>query len=222
MNEKLFGVTVEKLLLAGSQTLYMIGWGMLIGGALGVLIALGLVLSRPNGLMANRVVYTILNVSVNIIRSIPFIILLVAIIPLTRLIMGTAVGTQAQLVPLVIYIAPFMARLVETSLLEVKPGVIEAAQAMGSSNLQVIRYFLLPEAISSIVLALTTGVIGLLGATAMAGYGGGGGVGDLALTYGREAMNTPLMVFTVVVLVIFVQILQAVGNGLARRLREPK
>ena len=222
MNEKLFGVTVEKLLLAGSQTLYMIGWGMLIGGALGVLIALGLVLSRPNGLMANRVVYTILNLSVNIIRSIPFIILLVAIIPLTRLIMGTAVGTQAQLVPLVIYIAPFMARLVETSLLEVKPGVIEAAQAMGSSNLQVIRYFLLPEAISSIVLALTTGVIGLLGATAMAGYGGGGGVGDLALTYGREAMNTPLMVFTVVVLVIFVQILQAVGNGLARRLREPK
>ena len=222
MNEKLFGVTVEKLLLAGSQTLYMIGWGMLIGGALGVLIALGLVLSRPNGLMANRVVYTILNVSVNIIRSIPFIILLVAIIPLTRLIMGTAVGTQAQLVPLVIYIAPFMARLVETSLLEVKPGVIEAAQAMGSSNLQVIRYFLLPEAISSIVLALTTGVIGVLGATAMAGYGGGGGVGDLALTYGREAMNTPLMVFTVVVLVIFVQILQAVGNGLARRLREPK
>ncbi|MFT0848542.1 methionine ABC transporter permease [Actinomycetaceae bacterium L2_0104] len=222
MEQELFGVTVDKLLLAGSQTVYMLGWGMLVGGAIGVLIALALVLSRPNGLMANRFVYTVLNVTVNIIRSIPFIILLVAIMPLTRLIMGTPVGTQAQLVPLVIYIAPFIARLVETSLLEVKPGVIEAAQAMGASNFQIIRYFLLPETYSSIVLALTTGVIGLLGATAMAGYGGGGGVGDLALTYGREAMNTPLMVFTVVVLVIFVQILQVIGNGLARRLREPR
>lgn len=178
-------------------------------------------LTRRGGLMANRVVYGILNVTVNIIRSIPFIILLVAIMPLTRLIMGTPVGTQAQLVPLVIYITPYIARLVETSLLEVKPGVIEAAQAMGATNLQIIRYFLLPETYSSIVLAMTTGMIGLLGATAMAGYGGGGGVGDLALTYGREAMNTPLMVFTVVILVIFVQILQALGNGFARRLREP-
>ena len=194
---------------------------MIVGGILGVITALGLVLTRRGGLMANRVVYGILNVTVNIIRSIPFIILLVAIMPLTRLIMGTPVGTQAQLVPLVIYITPYIARLVETSLLEVKPGVIEAAQAMGATNLQIIRYFLLPETYSSIVLAMTTGMIGLLGATAMAGYGGGGGVGDLALTYGREAMNTPLMVFTVVILVIFVQILQALGNGFARRLREP-
>ncbi|MGO1857665.1 methionine ABC transporter permease [Ancrocorticia populi] len=221
MENELFGVTVEKLVLAGSQTIYMLGWGMIVGGILGVITALGLVLTRRGGLMANRVVYGILNVTVNIIRSIPFIILLVAIMPLTRLIMGTPVGTQAQLVPLVIYITPYIARLVETSLLEVKPGVIEAAQAMGATNLQIIRYFLLPETYSSIVLAMTTGMIGLLGATAMAGYGGGGGVGDLALTYGREAMNTPLMVFTVVILVIFVQILQALGNGFARRLREP-
>lgn len=221
MENELFGVTVEKLVLAGSQTIYMLGWGMIVGGILGVITALGLVLTRRGGLMANRVVYGILNVTVNIIRSIPFIILLVAIMPLTRLIMGTPVGTQAQLVPLVIYITPYIARLVETSLLEVKPGVIEAAQAMGATNLQIIRYFLLPETYSSIVLAMTSGMIGLLGATAMAGYGGGGGVGDLALTYGREAMNTPLMVFTVVILVIFVQILQALGNGFARRLREP-
>ncbi|MGO1637918.1 MAG: methionine ABC transporter permease [Ancrocorticia populi] len=221
MENELFGVTVEKLVLAGSQTIYMLGWGMIVGGILGVITALGLVLTRRGGLMADRVVYGILNVTVNIIRSIPFIILLVAIMPLTRLIMGTPVGTQAQLVPLVIYITPYIARLVETSLLEVKPGVIEAAQAMGATNLQIIRYFLLPETYSSIVLAMTTGMIGLLGATAMAGYGGGGGVGDLALTYGREAMNTPLMVFTVVILVIFVQILQALGNGFARRLREP-
>ncbi|MGO1591126.1 MAG: methionine ABC transporter permease [Ancrocorticia sp.] len=222
MDQILFGVTVEKLVLAGSQTIYMLGWGMIVGGILGVIIALGLVLTRRGGLTPNRALYAILNVTVNIIRSIPFIILLVAIMPLTRLIMGTPVGTQAQLVPLIIYIAPYIARLVETSLLEVKPGVIEAAQAMGASNLQIVRYFLLPETYSSIVLAMTTGMIGLLGATAMAGYGGGGGVGDLALTYGREAMNTPLMIFTVVVLVIFVQILQALGNGYARRLREPR
>ncbi len=222
MDQEIFGVSAAKILLAGEQTLYMLGWGMVIGGILGVLIALGLVLTRPGGLLANRVIYAVLNVSVNIIRSIPFIILLVALIPVTRLIAGTAVGTQAQLVPLVIYIAPFLARLVEASLLEVKPGVIEAAQAMGATNFQIIRYFLLPETYSSIVLALTTGVIGLLGATAMAGYGGGGGVGDLALTYGREAMNTPLMIFTVIILVIFVQILQVIGNALARRLREPR
>ena len=112
MENELFGVTVEKLVLAGSQTIYMLGWGMIVGGILGVITALGLVLTRRGGLMADRVVYGILNVTVNIIRSIPFIILLVAIMPLTRLIMGTPVGTQAQLVPLVIYITPYIARLV--------------------------------------------------------------------------------------------------------------
>lgn len=222
MDQIIFGVTVEKLLLSASQTIYMLGWGMIAGGVIGVILALILVLTRPNGLMQNGFVYTVLNVTVNIIRSVPFIILLVTIIPLTRLIMGTAVGTAAQLVPLTIYIAPYLARLVEASLLEVKPGVIEAAQAMGASTFQIIRHFLLPETYASIVLAMTTGVIGLLGATAMAGYGGGGGVGDLALTYGREAMNTPLMIFTVIILVVFVQIMQVIGNGLARRLREPR
>ena len=107
----------------------------------------------------------------------------------------------------------------ENSLLEVDPGILEAAEAMGASTWQVIRYFLLPETLGSIVLALTTGTIGLLGASAMAGYVGGGGVGDLALTYGYQRMNTPLMIFTVVVLVIFVQILQLAGNAVSRKLR---
>lgn len=222
MDTSVFGISLQKLLLAGAQTLYMLGWGMLIGGILGIAIALVLVLTRPNGLTPNRAIYWLVNMIVNILRSVPFIILLVTIIPFTRLIMGTPVGTQAQLVPLTLYIAPYIARLVESSLLEVKPGVIEAAQAMGASKPQIVRHFLLPEAYASIVLAMTTGVIGLLGATAMAGYGGGGGIGDLALTYGRQAMNTPLMIFTVVVLVIFVQAIQALGNAWARRLREPK
>lgn len=181
-----------------------------------------LVLTRPGGVTANRFVYTILNFIINVTRSIPFIILLVALIPFTRFVVGTSIGSQAALVPLTIYITPFIARMVESSLLEVKPGVIEAAQAMGATNWQIIRHFLLPEAYPSIVLSLTTSIVGLLGATAMAGYGGGGGVGDLALTYGHQRFNTPLMVFTIVILVVFVQIMQAFGNWLSRRLREPK
>ena len=222
MEQDLFGVSVERLLLAGAQTIYMLGWSMLFGAILGIGIALVLVLTRPGGVTANRFVYTVLNFIINVTRSIPFIILLVALIPFTRFVVGTSIGSQAALVPLTIYITPFIARMVESSLLEVRPGVIEAAQAMGATNWQIIRHFLLPEAYPSIVLSLTTSIVGLLGATAMAGYGGGGGVGDLALTYGHQRFNTPLMVFTIVILVVFVQIMQAFGNWLSRRLREPK
>lgn len=195
---------------------------MLFGALLGIGIALVLVMTRRGGLTENRVIYSVLNFVVNVTRSVPFIILLVALIPFTRFVVGTSIGSQAALVPLTIYITPFIARMVESSLLEVKPGVIEAAQAMGATNWQIIRHFLLPEAYPSIVLSLTTSIVGLLGATAMAGYGGGGGVGDLALTYGHQRFNTPLMVFTIIILVVFVQIMQAFGNSLSRRLREPK
>lgn len=222
MEQEIFGITYDKLVLAGVQTVYMLGWGMLFGTIIGIGLALALVLSRRGGLMENRVTYAAVNVTINVVRSIPFIILLVAMMPITRAIVGTSVGSRAALVPLIVYIAPFIARMVEASLLEVSPGVLEAAKAMGASNAQIVRRFLLPEAYSSIVLALTTSVVGLLGATAMAGYGGGGGVGDLALTYGRERFNTPLMVFTVIILVIFVQLMQAAGNYLSRRLREPR
>lgn len=220
MKEKLFGVTIEKLLLSGGQTLYMVGWGMLIGGVIGTVLALVLVLCRKGGLAENRVVYFILEHFINIVRSVPFIILLVTVMPLTRALIGTTIGSKAALVPLILYISPYMARLVENSLLEVSPGILEAAQAMGATNLQIVRYFLLPETLGSIVLALTTGTVGLLGASAMAGYSGGGGVGNLALTYGYEKFNTPLMIFTVVILIVFVQLLQAVGGSLSRRLRE--
>lgn len=157
---------------------------------------------------------------VNIVRSVPFVILIVTIMPLTRAIMGTTIGSTAALVPLIFYISPYMARLVENSLLEVSDGIIEAARAMGATTFQTVWNFLLPEALGSIVLALTTGTIGLLGASAMAGYVGGGGIGDLALTYGYQKFNTPLMIFTVVILIIVVQLLQALGNGLSRCLRE--
>ena len=217
MDQQYFGVSLEKLLTSGGQTLYMVAWSLIIGTIIGIILALILVLCRKGGLAENRILYNIVSIYINIVRSIPFVILLVAIMPLTR-----TIGSTASLVPLVIYISPYLARLMENSLLEINPGILEAAEAMGATTWQTIRYFLLPETLGSIVLALTTGTIGLLGASAMAGYVGGGGVGDLALTYGYQRMNTPLMIFTVVVLVIFVQILQFAGNTISRKLRQHK
>ena len=219
MDQQYFGVSLEKLLTSGGQTLYMVAWSLIIGTIIGIILALILVLCRKGGLAENRILYNIVSIYINIVRSIPFVILLVAIMPLTRTIVGTTIGSTASLVPLVIYISPYLARLMENSLLEINPGILEAAEAMGATTWQTIRYFLLPETLGSIVLALTTGTIGLLGASAMAGYVGGGGVGDLALTYGY---HTPLMIFTVVVLVIFVQILQFAGNTISRKLRQHK
>ncbi|MCI7125701.1 MAG: ABC transporter permease [Agathobaculum sp.] len=220
LSTKVFQVSVERLLLSGGQTLYMVGVALLIGTVIGTLLALVLVLCRKGGLVENKLLHGIISFYINVVRSVPFIILLVTIMPLTRAVVGTTIGSTAALVPLVLYISPFLARLIENSLLEVSPGILEAAQAMGATTWQIIRYFLIPETLGSIILGLTTGTVGLLGASAMAGYCGGGGVGNLALTYGYERMNTPLMVFTVIVLVIFVQLLQAAGNRLSRRLRE--
>ena len=220
MKTKIFKVTVERLLLNGGQTLYMVGWSLLIGTIIGMILALILVLCRKGGLVENRPLYMIVSVYINVVRSIPFVILLVTIMPITRAIVGTTIGSTAALVPLVVYISPYLARLMENSLLEIDPGILEAAEAMGATTWQVIRYFLVPETLGSMVLALTT--IGLLGASAMAGYVGGGGVGDLALTYGYEKMNTPLMILTVVILVVLVQLLQILGNTISGKLRQHK
>lgn len=222
MNQEFLGITVEKLLLSGQQTLYMVFWALFFGSLLGTIIAIFLYLCRKNGLLENLPIYYILNSIINIVRSVPFVILLVTIMPFTRLIIGTTIGSKAALVPLILYISPYMARLVENSLLEVSAGIIEAAKAMGATTFQIVWHFLLPETLGSIVLALTTGTIGLLGATAMAGYVGGGGVGDLALTYGYERFNTPLMIFTVIILIVFVQILQFAGNTISGKLRNHK
>lgn len=212
-------VSGEQYLQAGWETLYMVGVSLFIGALAGIPIALLLVLTRPDGLRPHRFVYGVTNFVVNIIRSIPFIILMVAIVPLTRLIVGSSIGTTAALVPLTIYIAPFIARLIESSLLEVHGGILEAAESMGATTWQTIRHFMLPEAKPSIVLALTTSTVGLIGATAMAGTIGGGGVGDLAISYGYQQFDTFAIVATVVILVIVVQGIQSLGNWLARRSR---
>ncbi|MEY9979459.1 methionine ABC transporter permease [Lysinibacillus sp. RC79] len=201
------------------ETIYMVSVSLLIGTLLGLPLALFLVLTRPNGIKENKIVYFILNSIINIIRSLPFIILLVAIVPFTRLIVGKTYGTEAAIVPLIIYIAPFIARLVETSLLEVNPGIIELAKSLGAKPLQIVRHFLIPEALASIILTLTTATIGLIGATAMAGTVGGGGIGNLAISYGYQRFNTFVIVLTVVILIFIVQLIQTLGSYLAKKIR---
>lgn len=213
------GVSNAQLILAAKQTAYMVFVSLAAGTVLAMIMAFALVLTRSDSILPNRFIYGILNTIINTVRSVPFIILMVFIMPLTRMVVGTRIGTTAALVPLVIFIAPYLTRLFENSLLDVDRGIIEAAQAMGASYFEIIWYFLLPEAKGSLILSITTGTIGLLGATAMAGAIGAGGVGDLALTYGYERMNTPLMFLTVVILIIFVQIIQTVGNHFAFKSR---
>ena len=212
-------ISSDKLVESANQTIYMIGWSLFFGMLLAIPLGLAMTLCRKGGLKENLVVFWIINGIVNIVRSGPFVILLVFIAPVTKSVVGTRIGTTAAIVPLVLYIAPYLARLIEASLLEVKSSVLEAAQAMGASTLQIIWHFLLPEAKASLILALTTGTIGLLGATAMAGTIGGGGVGDLALTYGYQRFNTPLMFATVVILIVIVQLIQAIGNYLSHKFR---
>ena len=210
MIESFLNIPIDKLIESAGQTLYMLSISLIFGAIVGIPLGLILVLTRNDGIKPNRPVYLVITGLVNIVRSVPFIILLVFIAPFTKALVGTRIGTKAALVPLVFYIAPYLARLVESSLLEVKPGILEAAKAMGASTFQIIRYFLLLEAKASIILALTTGTIGLLGATAMAGTIGGGGVGDLALTYGYQRFNNNLMIVTVIILILFVQLIQTI------------
>lgn len=212
-------ITLSQFLQAINETLYMVGISLLIGSLIGIPLGILLVVTKPGGVLQNKVVYSLLNPIINIIRSLPFIILLVAIIPFTRLIVQTSIGTSAAIVPLTIYIAPYIGRLVENSLLEVNPGILEAAESMGATPFQVIWHFLLPEAFGSLILSLTTAMIGLIGATAMAGTVGGGGVGDLAISYGYQRFDTVVVILTVIVLIIFVQGIQSIGTLLARKVR---
>src|SRR5690606_27206757 len=145
-----------------------------------------------------------------------FIILLIAVIPLTKMIVGTSIGTWAAIVPLTIYVGPYIGRLVETSLLEVNEGIVESAQAMGATPLQIIFKFILPEARSSLILNLAIAAISLIGATAMAGAVGAGGIGDLAISYGYQRFDTSVVILTVIVLLVLVQLVQMTGEKLAK------
>ena len=212
-------VNSEQIIQALLETLQMVAFSLLFSAVLGVPLGIALVVTRKGHLIENAPVFNVLNSVINVFRSVPFIILLVAIIPLTRLIVGTSIGTAAAVVPLVFYAGPYIARLVENSLLEVDPGVIEAAESMGATPWQIVFKFILPEAMSSLILAFTIATVGLIGASAMAGAIGGGGLGDLAITYGYQRFDTQTMFITVGILIVMVQGLQSLGNISAKKIR---
>ena len=200
------------------ETVYMVAVSMVIASAIGIPLGVLLHTTGRGQILEARAWNRILGAVVNAIRSIPFIILMVAIIPLTRAIVGSAIGTTAAMVPLILASIPFIGRQVETSLKEVPYGLVEAALAMGATPLQIIRRVLLPEALSGIIAQLTTVVISLVGESAMAGAIGGGGLGDLAIRYGYQRFRPDVMLATVIILIILVQAVQFIGNMLARKL----
>ena len=204
------------------DTLYMVCVALFIGSVIGIPVGVLLAITRKDGLRENRIVYVVLNTVVNIVRSVPFIILMVAIMPFTRLVVHTSIGTNAAIVPLVVYVIPYIGRLIESAILEVDSGIYEAAESLGAGTIETIRYFILPEAKGSMVLALTTATIGLIGATAMAGTIGGGGIGDLAISYGYQQFDTVVILVTVVILIVIVQLVQSFGNWYARKSRHEK
>ncbi len=199
------------------ETLYMVGASCLLAVAFGLPIGVLLVVTEKQGIMESPGICQVLSTVVNIGRSIPFVILMVAIMPFTRLLTGTSIGTTAAIVPLTIAAIPFVARMVETSLREVDVGVVEAAQAMGASPWEIITKVLIPEAKPSLILGTTITAINLIGYSTMAGAIGGGGLGDLAVRYGYQRFRGDVMLATVVILVLLVQGIQMLGGLMARR-----
>ncbi len=208
------------LLKSLGETIYMVAISMVIASAIGIPLGVLLLTTAPGGILAAPKLNKVIGSIVNAIRSIPFIILMVAIIPFTRLVVGSAIGTTAAIVPLVVAAIPFIGRQVETSLKEVPYGLVEAALSMGATPLQIIRRVLIPEALPSIIAQLTTVIISLVGESAMAGAIGGGGLGDLAIRYGYQRFRPEVMLATVIILIVLVQLVQFAGNTLARHLNK--
>lgn len=200
------------------ETIVMVGLSGLVGALLGLPLGVYLHLSGPGGVLQNPAANRVLGTLVNAVRSTPFIILLVAIIPFTRLITGSSIGTAAAVVPLTLAAAPFIARLIETALREVDHGLVEAALAMGANTQQIVFKVLLPEALPGIVAALTITLVSLTGYSAMAGAIGGGGLGDLGIRYGYQRFLPEVMLAVVLVLIVFVQAVQSAGDALVRRI----
>ncbi|MEO3790333.1 methionine ABC transporter permease [Nonomuraea sp. B10E15] len=200
------------------ETAQMVGWSTLFTVLFGLPLGVALVVFDRGGLRPMPALKQALGFVVNIGRSLPFIVLMIAIIPFTRLVVGTTIGTAAVVVPLTVGAVPFFARLVETALREVGTDVVQAAQAMGAGRAAIVRKVLLPEALPGLVAGLTVTVVALIGYSAMAGTIGGGGLGDLAIRYGYQRFETLVMIVTVVVLIVIVQLLQSLGDWVARRL----
>ncbi|WP_102028354.1 methionine ABC transporter permease [Salirhabdus sp. Marseille-P4669] len=202
------------------ETFQMVSISLVISVIIGLPLGVLLVLTRPGKALENKYLFGLLNILINIIRSVPFIILLFFILPFTKWIVGTTIGVKGVIVPLVVFTAPYIARLMETSLLEVNRGVIEAYEAMGIKTRGIIWNVMIREAKPSIILGLTIATIGLIGATAMAGLVGAGGLGDLAYRFGHLRYEPVVMYVTVGLLILLVQGLQTIGNRTAARLKK--
>jgi len=212
-----WSIWIPNLLKGTLDTLYMVGVSTLFTIVLGLPLGVLLVVTDSRGLSPRPVFNQVAGIIVNIARSLPFIILLVVVIPFTRAVVGTTIGATAAIVPLSLAAIPFFARVAETSLREVDKGLIEAAQAMGCTRWQIILKVLIPEALPSLILGVALTIISLIGYSAMAGAIGGGGLGDLAIRYGYQRYETTIMVITVVLLILLVQGIQALGNWSARK-----
>jgi D-methionine transport system permease protein len=206
---------------ATGQTLAMVFFSTIFSLVMGMPLGILLTVTSPEdqgGIIPHPVLNNILGRVVNILRSFPFIILMIILFPLSRLILGTSIGTAATIVPLSIAAAPFVARVIETSLKEVDPGVVQAARAMGSTNSQIVFKVLIPEALPSLVSGVTLTIINLIGYSAMAGAIGGGGLGDLAIRYGYQRFRLDVMIVSVVVILVLVEIIQVIGNKISAKL----
>ena len=200
------------------QTLYMVLASTVIAYVVGIPLGILVVITAPDSICPNKPIHQVLGWIINIGRSIPFIILLVALLPFTRSIVGTSIGATATIVPLTVSAIPFVARMIEQSLLELEGGLVEMAQAMGSTAWQVITKVLLPESLPSIVRGVSITVISLIGYSAMAGAVGGGGLGDLAIRYGYYRYQSDVMILTIILLVVIVQLLQMAGDMVSKKI----
>ncbi len=206
-----------RIVEATGETLIMVIATLIFGSIIGLAIGLLLFVTRENNILENKLVFRILNIFINIIRPIPFIIFLVAISQLTRIVVGTTIGTAAAIFPMTIVASFVVARVVENNLISIDPGVIEAAQAMGASPLRIIFTVLIPEALGPLIMGLTFVSISLIDFSAVAGTVGGGGLGHIAMTYGYQRFDGSVMIVTVVILILMVQLAQWIGNKLSRK-----
>ena len=206
---------LDLLIPSINETLYMVFISTVFTVILGLPLGILLVITREDSVLPNSNIYNSLSILINITRSIPFVILMIFIIPFTRLVVGSSIGTNAAIVPLVVAAIPFFARLVEGSILEVNPGVIEAGVSMGASPFEIVLKILIPEAMPSLVLNVTVTIINIIGYSAMAGAVGGGGLGYLAIGYGYHRFQTDVMFATVIILIILVQLIQISGNKIS-------
>ena len=214
---------LSQLLLQGTlDTLYMTLVSTAIAYLIGIPLGVILVITRREGICPAPKTNAVLGTIVNIMRSVPFLMLIIVLIPFTRLVAGTSIGATATIVPLIVGAAPFIARMVESSLLEVDAGVVEAAQAMGASPWQIVTKVLLKESVPSLVTGAAIALTTILGYSAMAGAVGGGGLGDLAIKYGYHRYQTDVLLLTLVILVLLVQVIQALGNAVAKRIDHRK